>query len=95
MYIVSLKYVKPLNEVERYLEEHVKFLDKHYQAKNFVFSGRKVPRTGGVILVNVQSKDVLENILNEDPFYMNQIAEYEITQVEITKCDELFRSFLT
>ena len=46
MYIVSLNYIKEVSEVEKYLEEHVKFLEKYYEMEKFICSGRKNPRTG-------------------------------------------------
>ncbi len=41
MFIANLTYVKPLTEVEKYLEEHIAFLNKHYEAGKFICSGRK------------------------------------------------------
>ena len=80
MFIVSLNYIKPIEEVELHLEMHVEFLKNQYEKKAFIASGRKVPRTGGVILANVGSKAELDVILTEDPFHKYQIAEYEITE---------------
>ncbi|MNI50595.1 YCII-related domain protein [compost metagenome] len=94
MFIVNLSYIKSISEVENHLEEHVKFLEKYYNSNKFIFSGRKVPRTGGVILVNTTSKEELDFILKEDPFYQNQIAQYEVIEVEITKYDDRFATFL-
>lgn len=94
MFIINLSYIKPISEVENHLNEHVKYLDEYYKSNKFIFSGRKVPRTGGVILVNVSSKEELDFILKKDPFYQNQIAHYEVTEVEITKYDDCFATFL-
>lgn len=94
MFIVNLSYIKPISEVENHLKEHVNYLDEYYKSNKFIFSGRKIPRTGGVILVNVSSKEELDLILKEDPFYQNQIADYEVIEVEITKYDERFAAFL-
>ncbi|PNU19807.1 GTP cyclohydrolase [Geothermobacter hydrogeniphilus] len=80
MFIVSLSYIKPIEEVELHLAEHIEYLKKQYEKKAFIASGRKVPRTGGVILSNVESKKELESILGEDPFHKNEIAKYEITE---------------
>ena len=85
MYIVSLNYVKAVSEVEKYLEEHVKFLEKYYEMGKFICSGRKNPRTGGVILLNAESLAEVESIILEDPFNINEIAEYEITEFFPTK----------
>ena len=85
MYIVSLNYIKEVSEVEKYLEEHVKFLEKYYEMEKFICSGRKNPRTGGVILLNAESLSEVEKIVLEDPFNINEIAEYEITEFFPTK----------
>ncbi|WP_019910556.1 YciI family protein [Paenibacillus sp. HW567] len=95
MFIVNLSYLKPISEVENHLEEHVEFLEKYYKLNKFIFSGRKVPRTGGVILVNATSTEEVDLILKEDPFYRNKIAQYEVTEFIITKYDDRFAAFLT
>nr|WP_314115362.1 YciI family protein [uncultured Leptotrichia sp.] len=85
MYIVSLNYIKEVSEVEKHLEEHVKFLEKYYEMGKFICSGRKNPRTGGVILLNAESLSEVESIILEDSFNANEIAEYEITEFFPTK----------
>ncbi|NUA45089.1 hypothetical protein HAT93_02811 [Dickeya solani] len=47
MYIISLTYNAPLDEVENLLEKHVTWLKRGYEQGVFVASGRKNPRTGG------------------------------------------------
>ena len=85
MYIVNLNYIKEVSEVEKHLEEHIEFLEKYYEMGKFICSGRKNPRTGGVILLNAESLSEVEKIVLEDPFNINEIAEYEITEFFPTK----------
>ena len=85
MYIVNLNYIKEVSEVEKHLEEHIKFLEKYYEMGKFICTGRKNPRTGGVILLNAESLSEVEKIILEDPFNINEIAEYEITEFFPTK----------
>ncbi|WP_348798426.1 YciI family protein [Flavobacterium adhaerens] len=94
MFIVSLTYKKDINEVEIYIEEHLQFLDKYFAEKKFIFSGPKNPRTGGVILAHNIDKETLSKIIEQDPFYTNQIADFEITEVIPTKYVENFASFI-
>ena len=94
MYIVSLNYIKEVSEVEKYLEEHVKFLEKYYEMEKFICSGRKNPRTGGVILLNAESLAEVEKIILEDPFNANEIAEYEIKEFFTTKYNKNFKIFV-
>jgi len=94
MFIISLSYKKDISEVEKYIEAHVQFLDKYYSEEKFIFSGRKNPRTGGIILVRNVNRDSLQEIIKQDPFYQNEIADYEITEVIPTKYDEDFKIFI-
>lgn len=80
MFIVSLNYKCRLEEVDKHLDAHVAYLKQEYANGNFIASGRKVPRTGGVILSKVKTKNDLEAILAKDPFYQAGIAEYDITE---------------
>ena len=78
MFIVNLTYVKPLEEVEKHLAEHIKFLNKYYTINKFICSGRKNPRTGGVILCNAKNMEEVNEIISEDPFNKNSIANYDV-----------------
>ena len=80
MFIVNLTYVVPLAKIDATMVEHVEFLNKYYKANAFVASGRKVPRTGGIILVLAQSKAEVEAIMTEDPFCVHKLAEFTITE---------------
>ena len=81
MFIVLLSYRKPLADVNEFLEEHRKFLDRHYAGGVFQLSGRKEPRTGGFILATAPSRQDLMEILATDPFYRRGIADYEVIEV--------------
>jgi len=94
MFFLLLKYIKPLEEVEKDLERHIQYLDKYYSLQKFIFSGRRNPRTGGVILCNAQDIDEVRAIINEDPFYINKIAEYEIVEFTPTKYADGFKYFV-
>ncbi|WCN39181.1 YciI family protein [Aneurinibacillus uraniidurans] len=94
MFLVVLKYIQPLEKVEAYLEEHVAFLNKYYEQSRFIFSGRRNPRTGGVILANVNTEAEIQAIIKEDPFYVNEIAEYDVIEFIPTKYDENFEVFI-
>ena len=80
MFIVSLTYKRDLEEVDKHLDAHVAYLKQEYANGNFIASGRKIPRTGGIILSCVKNKDELESILANDPFHKEGIAEYDIIE---------------
>lgn len=85
MFVVSLTYKKPIAEVEPHLAAHICYLDECYANGIFIASGRKVPRTGGVILAKAESRAALEAILQQDPFYLEDVAEFEVIEFIPTK----------
>ncbi len=80
MFIISLTYTVSLEEVDKYLALHVSYLEQQYALGNFIASGRKVPRSGGVILSQMDSLESLQAVLDKDPFKSNNLAIYEIIE---------------
>jgi uncharacterized protein YciI len=80
VFVINLQYVAPLEEVDKSLTEHVAFLNANYDKGIFVASGRKVPRTGGIILAKNVTREELDGILDQDPFKARNLATYEVTE---------------
>ncbi|MBL0740820.1 YciI family protein [Chryseolinea lacunae] len=80
MFIIDLHYIVPLEQLDAHMPEHVAFLRKYYAQNVFVASGRKVPRTGGIILALASSKEDVEAIMAEDPFTLHGLAKITITE---------------
>lgn len=80
MFIISLTYTQSLESIDQHLEAHVAFLKEQYAKGLFIASGRKVPRSGGVILAVSDSKEMIEQTITQDPFYIHALADYEITE---------------
>lgn len=80
MFVVDVHYIAPLEEVDRALADHVTFLQEGYAKGVFLASGRKIPRTGGVILAGNVSREELDAILDGDPFKQRGIAVYTVTE---------------
>jgi len=90
MFVVETTYKAPLNDVDKYLKAHRQFLDEHYNKGLFLASGPQTPRTGGIILALTTDKAHLESVLQQDPFYMADIADYRLIEfTPIKHCDEL------
>ncbi|WP_159022970.1 YciI family protein [Formosa sp. L2A11] len=90
MFIINLTYKGKLEKVDQFLNAHIEYLNTQYKLGNFLASGRKVPRTGGIILSKVESKLELEKIIEKDPFKKNDLANYELIEFVPSKtCDEL------
>jgi len=91
IFIIDLEYCVPLTQVEPLIPAHITFLEKYYERGVFLASGAKVPREGGVILAISKSKEVVQNLIKQDPFYVAGVAKYSITEfTPSNKAKELF-----
>jgi uncharacterized protein YciI len=94
MFIINLNYIVPLEQLDLYMAAHVKFLHTYYKKNIFVASGRKVPRTGGIILAIAESKEEVEKIIREDPFHTHKLAEFTITEFLTSQFHPDLKDFL-
>src|SRR6187431_2449173 len=74
MFVIELTYKADLQTIDAHMAAHVRFLKKYYASGNFLVSGRKIPRDGGIILAVGKDKEQLETIVKEDPFYQHRLA---------------------
>jgi uncharacterized protein YciI len=80
MFVIELTYKVPLAEIDAHMKAHVVFLKKHYAAGEFLVSGRKIPRDGGIIIAVGDDRERIETIIREDPFYTRGLADFRIIQ---------------
>jgi len=80
MFVIELIYKAPLDEIDAHMRAHVKFLNKYYASGHFLISGRKIPRDGGIILAVGESRERIEAIVREDPFYACGLADFRVIE---------------
>jgi uncharacterized protein YciI len=80
MFVIELIYKAGLAEIDAHMTAHVVFLKKYYASGNFLVSGRKIPRDGGIILAVGESRQQIEAIVQEDPFYRHGLADFRIIE---------------
>ena len=79
-FVVSLTYVKPVAEIDAAMKPHVAFLERHRKDGVFIAWGRKVPRTGGIIIACGGARAMIEAIMAEDPFISRGLATFEVIE---------------
>ena len=80
MFIIDIHYLVPVEEVDKHIVGHVAYLKKYTDNNTFIIAGRQVPPTGGILIANAGSKEEVEKIITEDPFYQHKVAEMTITE---------------
>jgi uncharacterized protein YciI len=80
MFIIELIYKAPLAEIDAHMDAHVAYVRKYYASGNFLVSGRKIPRDGGIILAVGKSREQIEAVVREDPFHEHGLAEFRVIE---------------
>ncbi|MBB6483845.1 YciI family protein [Rhizobium lusitanum] len=83
MFILSLTYLTSNDEADKHMEPHMAWVKEGYAKGWFLASGRKVPRTGGVIFARGERAE-LEAYVAADPFTVHGVAAYEVQEIALT-----------
>ena len=94
MFAFHSVYLKPLVEVDQYLEAHRAFLKTLYDQGITICSCPQIPRTGGFILLNAASRAEALEIMKNDPYMIHGVAEYSVIEFEVKSFAEGFREFV-
>jgi uncharacterized protein YciI len=80
MFVIELIYKVDLARIDAHMPAHMKFLKRYYASGNFLVSGRKIPRDGGIILAVGGSREEIEAIVRQDPFVERGLAEFRVIE---------------
>ncbi|MFJ9826961.1 YciI family protein [Streptomyces sp. NPDC101160] len=86
MFLLLLTYRDGvLDRLDALLPEHYEYVDRNIADGVFLLTGRRVPRTGGVILARADSRETIEKVIAEDPFLRTGAVTYEVIEFEPTR----------
>lgn len=76
--VISLTYGEDMDAIDAAMSDHVDWLRAAYAEGRLIASGRKQPRTGGIVIA-VGSRAEVEAMVSLDPFVSRGLATAEIT----------------
>jgi uncharacterized protein YciI len=79
-YIILLRYLVPLETVEKFVLVHREYLSEGYKNHILFASGPQSPRSGGVLIAKAKTRDEVKAFCDGDPFSKEGIAEYQIIE---------------
>lgn len=94
LFVVELQYKAPLAQVDAHMKAHVAFLNKYYAAGNFLVSGRKIPRDGGIIIARGKDRTAIDAIMREDPFCARGLADVRIVEFRASQQADALRGLI-
>jgi len=80
MYLVDMSFTDMAKITPELTEKHKSYLEQEYKSNKLMFGGRKVPRTGGILISQHVNERELEQVLNSDPFVKSGAVTYSITE---------------
>lgn len=88
MFVVLLRFSENKDKARDFMEGHNQWVKQGFEDKAFLLMGSLQPGLGGSIIVHGESRDALENRINQDPFVTENIVTAEILEIEPKKADE-------
>jgi len=80
MFLFLLTYTVPLDQVDGHVPAHMQWVAECYARGQFLLSGRKEPRSGGVIVASASTRAEAEGIAASDPFVLSGVARCEVVE---------------
>jgi uncharacterized protein YciI len=78
LFLVDLTYKAPMGAIQAVLEPHMAFVARCFDGGHFLASGRKDPRTGGIIIAKAEDEGALRALLAEDPFLTEDLVTLSV-----------------
>jgi len=80
MFLVDMTFTDIEKITVELTNQHKRYLEKEYKAGLLMFGGRKIPRTGGILISKHASEQALKQVLDLDPFINSGAVSYSITE---------------
>lgn len=81
-YIIHITYVVPQSEVDLIRPEHRGYLSTYYEKGIMLFSGPRIPPTGGILVAKAENDEIIREMVANDPFNIKGIASYDIIEMK-------------
>ena len=85
MYLMISTYRAPLEQVDAARAAHLAFVDGLVRAGVLVSAGRQDPPVGGILLLDVESEARAHELLADDPYVRQGLADYAATNWQPTR----------
>ena len=79
-FIIDLEYKAPIEEIEKHLEPHMDYIHAGRDKGYFISWGPKVPRSGGLIIAQAETREEIEAFAATDPFIVEGVSNMAITE---------------
>ena len=82
MYALIVNFTKPVDVVTPQIAPHSAWVKKYFDEGLFLAAGPKTSKLGGVILTKPVDRKALMNIIAEDPYVTEDVADYQVIEFD-------------
>ena len=93
-FLIIITYKVPIETVEQHTPAHREYLKSQYAEGRLLMSGPFVPRTAGVLWAQAHERGDVESMIAADPFYVNEVADWQIIEFKPVMFAEGLRSVI-
>ena len=85
MFLILIRYCRPLPEVEAQLEAHRTYLREAPESAGIVLTGRKTARDGGLVMLRAPNRGAVDAFIARDPYAVHRVAEFEVVEFDVAQ----------
>ena len=83
MFVLLVRYLKPVDEVEEHLDAHRAWVREHAETGTVIAAGREVPLRGGILVAVGVTRDEVDRMIAADPYVTGGVAEYDVREYDM------------
>ena len=83
MYFLHVNLTQKPGSLEVQRDAHVTWVKKYVDQGVFLLATAKVNGLGGMIVVKTIARELLRDIIDEDPYLIHDLVEYQIIEVDV------------
>ncbi|MFF4037395.1 YciI family protein [Streptomyces sp. NPDC001816] len=80
MFVVTVTYTAPLDEVNRWRPAHGEWLNDLIARRLLLMAGRRPQWVGGVYVAPGMQAEEIDRLLATDPYLVNGVAEHHVVE---------------
>jgi uncharacterized protein YciI len=85
MFLLLNDYIADDAAIEKVHPEHGAWFADQLQRGKVVIAGRRVPPDGGVVILNVATRDEAESFAAADPYTIAGVAKYTVVEFNLAR----------
>jgi uncharacterized protein YciI len=90
LYLVTLTYICPMEEVQAHLDTHRDWLATHTRGGQILVAGPLEDHSGGFVLARSGSRAELDRLLALDSYAVHQLVDYQVRGFDAALRSEAF-----